>query len=261
MHRDKSFYLIQNVDMALRILFLIEKEPMGVEHLHEKTGLKPERIEKILATFVDREWVSYEEESGKYMLGVKCFELGRAYFHHLDVRSLAKPILRDVADKLKENAYLTTKIGYEVLYIEKYEVEKEVGILSRFGRVLPMYASASGKIYLAHFDERELEDYFKKVKWIKHTDRTKTPEEIRKELKEIREKGYSINLGEYEEDVVSIAAPVFDYAGKVGYTVSVVAPAYRVPEELLASKFRKVVVEASEELSKKLGKVSPSNQA
>ncbi len=255
MHRDKSFYLIQNVDYALRILFLVEQEPQSVESLQKKMGLKQERIERILETFVDREWLSYQEESGKYMLGVKCFELGRAYFQHLDVRNLAKPILKEVVDRLKENTYLTTRIGYEVLYIEKHEVEKEVGILSRFGRVLPMYASASGKIYLAYFDERELEDYFKKVKWIRYTERTRGPEEIRKELKDIKEKGFSVNIGEYEEDVVSVAAPVFDYAGKVSYTVSVVAPAYRVPKELLLGRFREVIISAAHELSKKLGKL------
>jgi DNA-binding IclR family transcriptional regulator len=255
MHRDKSFYLIQNVDYALRILFLIEKEPRTIKNLQQETGLKLERIEKILEIFVDREWLSYHEESGRYMLGVKCFELGRAYFQHLDVRDLARPILRDMVDKLKENAYLTTRIGYEVLYIEKHEVEKEVGILPRFGRVLPMYASASGKIFLAYFDERELEDYFRKVKWIKYTDRTKSPEDVRKELEEIREKGYSVNMGEYEEDVVSIAAPVFDYAGKVSYTVSVVAPAYRVPEDVLTSRFREITVSAAQELSNRLGRI------
>jgi DNA-binding IclR family transcriptional regulator len=255
MHRDKSFYLIQNVDHALRILFLIEEEPRSVEDLQRETGLKPERIERILEVFVEREWISYHEESGKYMLGVKCFELGRAYFEHLDVRNLARPILRKVVDRLKENSYLTTRIGYEVLYIEKQEVEREVGILSRFGRVLPMYASASGKVFLAYFDERELEDYFRKVRWIKYTDRTKTPDEIREELEEIRERGYSVNIGEYEEDVVSIAAPVFDYAGKVNYTVSVVAPAHRVPRDLLVTKFRDVVLESAEELSKRLGRI------
>lgn len=255
MHRDKSFYLIQNVDQALRILFLIEEEPRSIEDIQKLTGLKPERIEKILEVFVDREWISYHEESGKYMLGVRCFELGRAYFEHLDVRSLAKPILRKIVEKLKENSYLTTRIGYEVLYIEKCEVEREVGILSRFGRVLPMYASASGKVFLAYFDERELEDYFRKVRWIKYTDRTKTPDEIREELLKIKEKGYSVNMGEYEEDVVSIAAPVFDYAGKVNYTVSVVAPAHRVPEDLLLTKFKDVVMESAEELSKKLGRI------
>ena len=255
MHRDKSFYLIQSVDYALRILFLIEKEPRSIEFLQKETGLKAERIEKILETFIDREWLSYQEESGRYMLGVKCFELGRAYFQHLDVRTLAKPILKEVSEKLQENAYLTTRIGYEVLYIEKHEVEKEVGILSRFGRVLPMYASASGKIYLAYFDEREVEDYFRKAKWIRYTERTKTPQEIREELSRIKEEGFSVNIGEYEEDVVSVAAPVFDYAGKVNYTVSVVAPAYRVPKELLLGKFKEVTLEASRELSKRLGKL------
>ena len=139
--------------------------------------------------------------------------------------------------------------------MEKYEVEKEVGILSRFGRVLPMYASASGKIFLAYFDDRELEDYFRKVKWIRYTSMTKTPEEVRHELPSIREEGYSVNMGEYEEDVVSIAAPVFDYAGKVSYTISIVAPAFRVPNNLLLGSFRDAVVETAGELSRRMGRV------
>jgi DNA-binding IclR family transcriptional regulator len=255
MHRDKSFYLIQNVDLALRLLFFVEKEPRTLDDLRKFTGLKNERLERILETFVDREWLTYSEESGRYMLGVRCFELGRSYFQHLDVRNLAKPLLKRLVDTVGENSYLTTRIGYEVIYMEKCEVEKEVGILSRFGRVLPMYASASGKIFLAYFDERELEDYFKKVKWIRYTDRTKTPEEVREEIKTIRKEGFSVNIGEYEEDVVSVAAPVFDYAGKVSYTISVVAPAFRVPEEKLLGKLRSATVEAAHELSKRLGRV------
>lgn len=253
MHRDRSLYIIQNVDTAIRLLFLIEKEPMNVEEIHKRTGIKRGKVEKILETFVEREWLTYQEESGRYMLGVRCFELGRAYFQHLDVRSLARPILKKVSEKTRENAYLTTRIAYEVLYIEKHEVEKDVGILSRFGRVLPMYASASGKIYLAYFDDEELEDYFGKVKWIKYTSRTKTPDQVREELPSIRERGFSLNVGEYEEDVVSVAAPVFDYAGKVSYTISVVAPAYRVSAGTLLTKFAEITSKAARELSKKLG--------
>lgn len=253
MHRDKAYYLIQNVDTALEILFYVEKEPRTLEDLREYTKLKEDRLERILEIFVSREWLTYNEESGRYMLGVRCFELGRSYFQHLDIRNLARPLLKKVVSAVDENSYLTTRIGYEVIYMEKCEVEKEVGILSRFGRVLPMYASASGKIFLAYFDERELEDYFRKVKWIRYTDRTKKPSEVVKELERIREEGYSVNIGEYEEDVVSIAAPVFDYAGKVNYTVSVVAPAFRVPEDVLRNEFRKAVVSTANELSSRLG--------
>lgn len=255
MHRDRSFYLIQNVDTALRMIFHLEREPLSLEELSELLNMKKERLEKMLEILIDREWISYHEESGKYMLGVKCFELERAYFEHLDIRQMARPILKSVSSRLRENVYLTTRIGYEVLYIEKCEVEKDVGILSRFGRVLPMYASASGKVYLAHFDQGELEDYFKKVRWVRFTEKTKTPEQVKEELKLIRKRGYSLNLGEYEEDVVSIACPVFDYAQKVNYTLTVVAPAYRVPQEILTTNFRDVLMEASEELSRRLGKL------
>ncbi len=255
MHRDKSFYLIQNVDLALEILFYIEKEPRTLEDLKSFTKLKDERLERILEIFVNREWLTYNEESGRYMLGVRCFELGRSYFEHLDVRNLARPLLKKLVGMVDENSYLTTRIGYEVIYMEKCEVEKDVGILSRFGRVLPMYASASGKIFLAYFDERELEDYFRKVKWIRYTDRTKEPSEVVRELDRIRREGYSVNIGEYEEDVVSVAAPVFDYAGKVNYTVSIVAPAFRVPEVVLESDFKEAVKTVADELSQRLGRV------
>lgn len=255
MHRDKSLYLIQNVDLSLQMLLLIAKKPRTIEDILSHIDIKRDRAEKILQTLLDREWLSLDEESGNIRLGVKCFELGRAYFQHLDIGEVARPILKKVAQELQENAYLTTRIGYEVLYIEKHEVEKEVGILSRFGRVLPLYASASGKIFLAHFDEREVEDYFKKVKWVKHTSKTKTPQEVKEELPIIRERGYSVNMGEYEEDVVSIASPVYDYAGRVSYTVSVVAPAYRVSESALMNRFKEVTISASEDLSKKIGKV------
>jgi len=35
MHRDKTYYLIQNVDTALQILFYVEKEPRTLEDLKQ----------------------------------------------------------------------------------------------------------------------------------------------------------------------------------------------------------------------------------
>jgi len=44
-------------------------------------------------------------------------------------------------------------------------------------------------------------------------------------------------------------------AGFVQSGGTVVAPAYRVPEELLVSRFKDTIVEAAKELSKRLGKI------
>jgi len=254
-HQYKDIYIIQNVHLALEVLFLLEKKPYSFEKLQEELRITRQKLNKILNFLLESEWISYDEENKLYRLGIKNFELGIAYLKHLDIKKASKPILDEVAKKVKENVYLTTRVSYEVLYIEKSEVEREVMILSRYGRVLPLYASASGKIYLSHFDQKELENYFKTVKWVKHTPRTKTPEELLKELPKIKEEGYAINLEEYEEEVVSAAAPVYDYAGKVNYTVTIVAPSYRMKKEDLTGWVKKILKESAKKISVKLGRI------
>jgi len=254
-HAHKDIYVIQNVHIALDILFLLEKKPYTLEKLQEELRISKPKLQKILNFLYEKEWVSFDEENKLYRLGIKNFELGMAYLNTLDIKKVSRPILDEIAKKVKENVYLTTRVAYEVLYIEKSEVDRSVKILSRFGRVLPLYASASGKIYLAYFDERELEDYLRTVKWIKHTKNTKSPEELKKELPKIRQEEYATNIEEYEEEVVSSAVPVHDYAGKVNYTITVVAPSYRMKKEDLLTWVKEILREGAWKLSEKLGKV------
>ena len=253
--QHKEIYVIQNVHLALDILFLLEKKPYTLEKLQEELRINRRKLLKLVNFLLENEWISYDKETKLYRLGIKTFELGIAYLNSLDLKKVAKPILEEVSRKVKENSYLTTRVAYEVLYIERSEVDREVRILSRYGRVLPLYASASGKLYLAHFDEREIENYFKTVKWIKHTPRTKTPEELRRELNEIKAENYAINIEEYEEEVVSAAAPVYDYANRVNYTITVVAPSYRMSEKDLRTWVKEILIEKAQKLSEKLGRI------
>jgi len=254
-HSHKDIYVIQNVHLALDILFLLEKKPHTIEKLQEELRISKPKLQKLLNFLHEKEWISYDEENNLYRLGIKNFELGMAYLNHLDIKKVSKPILDEIARKVRENVYLTTRVAYEVLYIERSEVDRNVKILSRYGRVLPLYASASGKIYLAHFDKRELEDYFRTIKWIKHTSNTKFPHELMDELEKIKKEGYATNLEEYEEEVVSSAVPVHDYAGNVKYTITVVAPSYRMKKEDLLSWVKDILKEGALKLSEKLGRI------
>ncbi|NPB06651.1 MAG: IclR family transcriptional regulator [Aquificae bacterium] len=248
-----SPYLIRNLQLALELLFLVREKPCSFERLQEALKLSRPKLQKLLNFLTEHEWLVYDADENLYRLGLKSFELGSAYLRHLDVTKAARPVLDRLARALGENVYLTTRVAYEVLYIAKSEVERKVRILSRYGRVLPLYASASGKIYLSHFDPRELEDYLKTVKWVRHTRNTKTLNELLNELKKIKKDGYAVNLEEYEEEVVSSAAPVYDSTGAVRYTVTLVAPSYRVKPAELQGRVKELLKEAARELSAKLG--------
>ncbi len=255
MHREKSLYLIQNLDIALRILFMVEESHRSVGEIAHELGIGEDRTRRIIKSLITREWLSIDEESGKIIPGVKNFELGRAYFQHLDVRSLARPILKALSEETGENSYLVSRMGYEVLYIEKNEVGREVGVASRFGKALPMYVSAAGKVFLASVSEEELREFIDTVRWFRYTDRTADRERLLEEILRVREEGYALSLGEYEEDVGSIAAPVIDYGGKLNYVISVVFPLHRVSERFARERFKDILLNSAEELSRKLGKI------
>jgi DNA-binding IclR family transcriptional regulator len=46
----------------------------------------------------------------------------------------------------------------------------------------------------------------------------------------VRELGYATNVGELEEGLHAVAAPVFDAAGACRAAISISGPSYRMPE-------------------------------
>jgi DNA-binding IclR family transcriptional regulator len=53
------------------------------------------------------------------------------------------------------------------------------------------------------------------------------PERLRRQLAEIRERGYAVSFGERQEGAGSVAAPVFDREGAVAAVMSVCGPEER----------------------------------
>jgi DNA-binding IclR family transcriptional regulator len=77
-------------------------------------------------------------------------------------------------------------------------------------------------------------------------------EELRRELAEIRERGYSINRGEYWDGVEGVAAPIWDINSSPIAAVSIVGPTYRFSPEHI-EEFGRLAKEAAAEISRQLG--------
>jgi len=73
------------------------------------------------------------------------------------------------------------------------------------------------------------------------------------QLRAVQESGYSIDSGEYLEDVRSIAVPIKDYTRRVVGTLAVSGPAYRLPAERMQKEVAPLVVKAGNDLSSRLG--------
>jgi DNA-binding IclR family transcriptional regulator len=78
------------------------------------------------------------------------------------------------------------------------------------------------------------------------------PEELRREIRRIRRRGYSIDNVENEDGVRCAGAPVFDHEGRIAGAISIAGPTYRMTAERLR-EFGPDIVAAADELSRRLG--------
>ncbi len=253
--RTKKEYVVHNVDTAFNILFFIAEHPgSSIEDIEKFAGISHLQAEKILDVLINRGYVNFNKKKKIYSLGIRNFEVGHSYLTHVDIRKLAKPYLQELGERYKENIYLAIRSGYEIVYIDAYEVDRPIMVKSRVGKLLPMYASASGKIHLADMDKEELEDFFKHVKLIPFTKKTIVDkEELIKHLQDVKEKGYAIDDEEWEEEVRCLSVPIRDHSGKISAVITLSAPSYRLPKERIEKELKDEFLKKARELSERLG--------
>ena len=76
-----------------------------------------------------------------------------------------------------------------------------------------------------------------------------------KELREIRNRGYGLDLEEREKGVCCVAAPVRNHTGHVVAAISVAGPTHRMPRALEGSEVAEAVVAAARAISLDLGAI------
>ena len=253
--RDKSNYIIQSVAHALDVLeeFRGDTDELGVTELSKKLKLHKNNVFRILATLQSRNYIEQNRSNDNYRLGIKCLELGQTFIRQRGLLKQAKPILQELAQKTGETSYISILRGNEVVYLDSVETSSTVRVISRVGLHMPVHATAAGKALVAFESDEELQKRFS-GELPRFTKSTKTrPEELMKDLLEIRERGYATDYEEFEEGLRCIGSPVRDYTRKVVGAVSVSGPAHRLSDEKIAQRIGPDVERAARAISARLG--------
>ncbi|MCK8824994.1 IclR family transcriptional regulator [Fuchsiella alkaliacetigena] len=247
--------IVQSVDRALVILEALadEERPMTLSNLSEKVELNISTVYRILHTLIMRGFAK-QEESGKYFLGLKAFEVGNAAKKNFDLVNIAKPYLQKLVDKCNETTNLAILDEGEVVYIDQAACTSMVKMFAEIGSRGPAYCTGTGKALLAYVEQDELAELLEQMELRKLTENTKAkPEELKEELKQIRRQGYALDIGELEEGVRCVAAPIKNFEGDVEAAISVSGPSTRMTEDYIEEVVIPAVVEVSAQISNQLG--------
>jgi DNA-binding IclR family transcriptional regulator len=246
--------LIQSVQRATRLLKAFDSGPaeLGVSELSRRVELHKSTVSRLLATLESEGLLERVPATEKYRLGFMLVRLAGQVTHFGDVREAARPILVELTDRSRETVHLAVLDGGEVVNVEQIAGPHIVREANWVGRRTPLNCVANGKALLAFLPPEQIERILAGP-LPRFTERTITdPRRLRKELAAVRERGYAQALGEIEEGLNTVAAPIRDAAGAVIASVSVSGPAYRVTADRIPA-LGALVVEAAARISARLG--------
>lgn len=252
--RAKRNYNITSLQRGLRLLDLFAKAESGLTatELAKRSGLPVSTLHRFLANLESSGFLTYSS-AGTYHLGIACFSLGQAALAQFDVRRVSLPYLQNLNHQTRETVHLTVRHGLSVVYVDKLDSPEPLRIHSRIGASVPLYCTAVGKVLLAYMPLAERETIFPQLEFRRFTPNTVgSLQELQTQLQNVRRAGYACDLEEHELHIRCAAAPIWDYTGAVVASLSITAPAVRMPVTRLR-QLAPLIQEAGRAISRGLG--------
>lgn len=193
--------------------------PLRLTEIKQALDLPVSSLHNILQTMVAAEVVTVDEYL-HYTIGPRTVSLALRTVQSLDVRTLARRPLQELAQMIGDDVYLGLRIGQRAIYVDRVLGTQRISLDIRLGEPLLLHTTATGKLFAA-FDE-QLAAGVLRGKLTKQTASTITDlEQLRKEYARIRAVGYSKSNQESSEGIVGYAVPIHDGTGAVTAAVHV----------------------------------------
>lgn len=231
------------VERAVAVLRALAETPsdLGNNEIARRTGINPSTVSRLLATLAKDELVSRAPDSGKFRLGPRLVELGNAALARVDLRQLARPHLLLLTEATGETATLSVPDAETTITVDFVQSPSSVRSVAEVGRPSVIHATATGKVFLAHVGRVSagpLQAY---------TARTITDEkELVAEIARTRELGWARAVGEREEDLNAVAAPVLDSDGNLVAVLGLQGPAGRFGARAMRAAAERLVAHAAQ---------------
>jgi DNA-binding IclR family transcriptional regulator len=251
---DAAAHSVKSAGRVLDIFELLAAEPEGlsVTEISARLSIPRSSAHVLVQTLAERRYVRGEGHGMKrFTLGVPLVQLGLNVTDRLELRTVARHVLKRLVETWHESALLAAADGDDIVYVDKV-VSDRFGFRTdpRLNARRPLHSHSLGKALLAATGDDLLASLLAGKRLERVTDFTIVdPDELREELWQTRERGYAIDVQEAVLGVCCVGAPVRDHSGRpVGaVSMSTIREYYR-PDETGPA-----ILEAAVEISRAMG--------
>jgi len=195
------------LDKAVAVLGAVEASPAALAELVARTGLSRPTAHRVAVALVAHGLLRRDDD-GRFCLGLRLIGLGHAAALAVPVWAAARPALVQLHEQTTESVQLYVRDGDSRVCVESIESSRELRTMVPVGARLPLRRGSAGRVLAGAAGA-----------WV-------------------------ASVGEREDGVASVSAPVRGAGGQVVAAVSLSGPIQRLSEDP-GARFGAVVAAAA----------------
>jgi IclR family transcriptional regulator, KDG regulon repressor len=246
----------KSLQKALRILlYMGDNGPaLGVTQLASGLSLNKTTVHRLLHAMEKFDLIERNPEGDRYRLGLKLHELGTRAVESRTLRTEAHRFLLELSRATRESVSLAVPGPGGVLCLDRVDArESVIHVSTPIGARFPPHCTATAKAALAYLPEDEIEAILSIMGFTAYTANTMTSlSEVKRNLREVAERGYALDNQETERGLSGVAAPIWSSDGRVIAAVGMAGPTPRFRGKELARKIA-LTKETTAKISASLG--------
>ena len=205
---------------------------MSLTEVAAAAGLARPTARRLLLTLEELGFV--RSSGGAFALTPKVLTLGMAYVGSLGLWDIARPHLEALVAGTGESSSMAQLDGSDIVYVARVAVPKIIALRVDVGTRFPAVQTSQGKVLLAALSPEELDATLATPSRAGlPTYIGRSPEQLRRELTEVRARGWALADEELAPGVRSVAVPVRDGSGTVRAAMNVTVHAAETSTERL----------------------------
>ena len=258
----QPYHGTQAVARAVSILKAFEHSSAGLTaaQIAAKLNLNRSTVHRLLSVLEAEGLVVRESAFGDegrhtiYRLGPTLVSLGGLALRQINIRSVALPHLRALAQRSGETVDLEILVGCDVMIVEEVPGEHmlRVGVGDNVGARYPAHTTSTGKLLLAALSDDELKEILSGP-LIAATPYTVADKQLlHHQLELARKQGWALAWEELEIGLVAVGAPIRGRDGEGVAAISIAGPTARIGKSQVKALAARVI-DTARDISRDLG--------
>jgi IclR family transcriptional regulator, acetate operon repressor len=244
----------ETVDLSLRLLEHLARsgEPVGVSDLARHFLASKATLYRHLQTLARHDFVRQDPATQRYSAGIKLFILGERLRERFGIVAVAQSEMARLRDETAHAVTLSALVDEQVVVVDLIQGPSIVNFGTQAGTVLPLYASAHGKVALAFGPADLLQRCLSRPMKALTPHTACTRAGVERAVAQARSRGWATSANQVIEGINGLAAPILDHAGAYAGSVGIAGTVQTVPGTPSPEQIR-AVTRAAAQISRNLG--------